>query len=218
MFSIIDIFIHISNGLFVIGSSFRKILWMRVTFILAATAELVYDFFSQNNPLWSMIIWCFVLILTNSFQIYLLIKDHFGKHLTDEIKQIKDNLFPKLDKFSFSTLMRAGEWRDFVDDDLIIKENELTNSVFLILDGTAEIVVNEKVVAFVTKWQFLGEMSFLTGTPATATVKAASKMKLFAWSKDKLTKLIADNHELNESLKDIFSGDLINKINIRNKN
>lgn len=217
MFSFIDIFVHISNGLLVIGSSFRRIMWLRITFILSALTELTYDLFSQNNPLWSMAIWSVVLIITNSYQIALLMKDNLGKNISPDIQQIKDNLFPKLDKYSFSTLMRSGEWCDFEEEDKIILENVYSDYVYLIMDGKAEIIVNNRVVAFVTKWQFLGEMSFLTGNTPSATVKAATKMKLFSWKKDKLTKLFADNHELNESLKDIFSGDLIQKISITNK-
>ena len=217
MFSILDIFVHISNGLLVVGSGFRKIMWLRITFILSALTELTYDIFAQNNPMWSMAFWSIILIITNSYQIIALMKDNLGKDISPEIQQIRDNLFPKLDKYSFSSLMRSGEWRDFGESDKIIEENLQSEFVYLIMDGMAEIIVNNKVVAYVKKWQFLGEMSFLTGNAPTATVIAATRMKLFAWKKDKLTKLINDNHELNESLKDIFSGDLINKINIKNQ-
>ena len=63
----------------------------------------------------------------------------------------------------------------FEPGDTIIKEGESSDAIFELLGGEAVASVGGKGVGLIKKDELFGEMSLLTGTPCTATVKARTQ-------------------------------------------
>lgn len=54
---------------------------------------------------------------------------------------------------------------------VLIKQGEKTDDVFLVLNGTVEVVVDGQVVATIGAGELVGEMALLDGSPRSATVR-----------------------------------------------
>ena len=67
-------------------------------------------------------------------------------------------------------------------------------------------------VAELTDGQFIGEMSFLTGESASATVKAVERTRYVAWLKKDLKLFLERNPNLSPSLQTIIGTDLVTKL------
>jgi len=59
---------------------------------------------------------------------------------------------------------------------------------------------------------FIGEMSFIAGGAATATVRAAQNTRYLAWSKRDLTDLLERNPTMRFAMQTVFSTDLTKKL------
>lgn len=121
-------------------------------------------------------------------------------------------------------LLRGVDWLDRISDeniefmseniavhtygqnDVIIKQGEGGDSMFIIMDGMAKVFIStetDKMVEVAEKkpGEFIGEMSLLTGEPRSASVKAAVDMRVLMMNKNAFSNvLMKDEHILNEMI------------------
>ncbi|TVP64336.1 MAG: cyclic nucleotide-binding protein [Leptolyngbya sp. LCM1.Bin17] len=72
-------------------------------------------------------------------------------------------------------LISAGLRRELAPGDVLIHEGKLCESIYLILDGSLQVSVlalDEQPIAQLASGEVVGEMSFVDGQPASATVSA----------------------------------------------
>lgn len=74
------------------------------------------------------------------------------------------------------------QFREFDEGNIIIKKGDVGKSLFLIIQGTAEVMSNEKVVAELGANSLFGEVSLFIDIVRTATVRAKTKCTLFELS------------------------------------
>lgn len=91
----------------------------------------------------------------------------------------------------------------------IIEQGEEGNSMFILVQGEAEVVVSansvENVVATLHEGEYCGEMSLLTGERRTATVRAVSDCELWEIRKEVLAPILVQNQPLVEQLGEILA-------------
>ena len=58
----------------------------------------------------------------------------------------------------------------------------------------------------------IGEISFIRGGQASATVSATTASRIIRWSSDDLNKLLMRNPSMDIGMKQVFSVDLTNKL------
>ncbi|KAB7739526.1 mechanosensitive ion channel [Parvibaculum sedimenti] len=83
----------------------------------------------------------------------------------------------------------------------LIRQNDTGGSMFVILDGAADVTVKgidggEQQVNVLALDDIVGEMSLLTGAPRTATVKAATPLRVLEITKEAIEALLPDAPEL----------------------
>ena len=96
-----------------------------------------------------------------------------------------------------SVIYRAGEF--------VVRQNKAGSSLFVIQSGLCEVFVKDQQgfdnrVAQVSKGDFFGEMSLLTGAPSTATVRALEDSTLVVIDKALFTSVIQSNPKTSEAL------------------
>jgi serine/threonine protein kinase len=69
-------------------------------------------------------------------------------------------------------LLRWSTWQEVIDGDVIIREGDIDQSVYLIVNGHFEVMKREKAIAELTRGEIIGEIAFLAERKRTATVKA----------------------------------------------
>ena len=96
--------------------------------------------------------------------------------------------------------------------DQLAREGETLDNVMVIFSGRVSVRVEEKLVAELTDGQFIGEMSFLTGESASATVSATEPTRYVAWSKNDLKHFLERNPNLSPLLQTVIGTDLVKKL------
>ncbi|MBI5323912.1 MAG: cyclic nucleotide-binding domain-containing protein [Ignavibacteriae bacterium] len=215
--SFVNLLIHLANVSYLIGSGFKKIILLRVFFVIGCSLEAIYLILISPKDLWAGISWSILIMVLNIIMIAIYYFDKGTLRLKDDERFLFQNVFSKMDKVNFKKLLNAGNWLGMPKGDILIYEKQSTDYLMLLFQGNVEIVVGDKQVAILYPGSFVGEMSFLTGDLTTAMAKAISDVKLYAWKKTDLIKLLAKNQELEKEMRYVFSSDLISKLTSKNK-
>ncbi len=118
-------------------------------------------------------------------------------------------------RFSPSELMalfKQGQWGHLEPGENLIAEGAHPSGIYLIKDGFAQVVTANGIIATLKPNQFVGEISFLTGQAATATVRADGPLRFIYWPTDKLRDLIKRRPGLAEAFHASLNLDLIEKL------
>ncbi len=207
----IDYLVHSANILYFISYSVRDILWLRCLTVLACSS-LIPFFYFQPKPLMVPILWNFAFICLNIVQIGILIYERRPIRFTDDENRLFQMVFRTLTPVEFLKLLKIARWLEARPSEQLAKKGETLDDVMVIFSGRVSVEVDGRLVAELTEWQFIGEMSFLTGESASATVKAVERTRYVAWLKKDLKLFLERNPNLSPSLQTIIGTDLVKKL------
>ena len=122
----------------------------------------------------------------------------------DDIVMIEDEapkelptipLFSELPKNAFIALLERMQMRNTVPDEVIIREGDIDDSMFIVSSGKVKVTKTgdqgrEMVLAHLADGAFFGEMALLSESPRTASVIAEEETLLFQVSRDILSSVV----------------------------
>ncbi len=128
-------------------------------------------------------------------------QDLNSRNLRDMLRRTA--YFERCTELELYALIARG-YRKYLDiGQVICRENDPSEEFYIILSGSVEVFSekNNQVIANLGAGDFFGEISLLTGTPRTATVKAiAMNTVLFVVERQQLQKLLSEYRELGEQI------------------
>jgi len=86
------------------------------------------------------------------------------------------------------------------------------DDVMLIYNGLVSVESDGQTLAQLKDGSFIGEMSFITGGAATATVRAVEPTRYLSWSKAELSRLLNRNPSMRFAMQTVLSTDLTKKL------
>lgn len=125
--------------------------------------------------------------------------------------------FQRFSPTEFAKLLREGRWLVAEPNEILFKEGEETQRMIYVHQGCAQVSCNGKDLGESGPNTFIGEMSFLTKEPSTATVTAKDKLRYIEWSHAKFEKLILDNPGFGLSLHASLATGLAAKLKYQNE-
>lgn len=106
-------------------------------------------------------------------------------------------------------------------NELLLKENQITRSLFLIDEGEVSVYLtkglSEEEIKVNKQGDMFGEMSFLDGKLHSANVKAKSDLKLFIMRKNEFDELIKKNPIIGVKLYQNFVKVLLDMVRSTNR-
>jgi len=109
-------------------------------------------------------------------------------------------LFSMLDDGEVRQLAEKAGVRVFGPGEIVVRQNDGGDSLFLVMKGRLQALVNGIKVGELVEGGVFGEMSLLTGEPRKATVSAESEVTLVELSREILEPLIRRKPEIMEAL------------------
>ena len=120
----------------------------------------------------------------------------------------RNPLFAGLEAEALGALESALRTRTFPANGVICRAGDPGDSLFVIVDGFARVLVGGRPVARLRRGDVIGEMSLATGEPRTATVTAAVPTTALELSRDHVGALIAQEPRILENLSRVLSDKL----------
>jgi hypothetical protein len=208
----IDVFGHGAFALIAVSYLVREIFWLRALSIISCIAGIAYNFFASAIPLWTPIIWNMVFMAVNVVQLLIILRERRGIEFRSEEKEIYQMIFKSFSALEFAKLMRVGKWLNVEQGATLITEKQEATFVYLIYNGQVSIIISGKEVAKLKDGAFIGEMSFITGNPPSATAKTVTPTRLIAWRKDELRDLLHRNPAMESTMHATLGADLSKKL------
>jgi hypothetical protein len=203
---------HLASILTMAAYLLKDILWLRTLTILSCFAGIAFNYFVPATPLWTIIYWNVLFTAINVVQVAIIIKQRSGVHFTEEEKELHDTLFKNFAPFEFMKLMRVGKWLEAKQGEVLATETKPIDSIMLIYNGLVGVESKGKEVAKLKDGNFIGEVSFITGGAATATVRALMPTRYVAWPKEAISKLLNRNPSMRFAMQAMLSTDLSKKL------
>ena len=204
-----SILINIAYLLTFIALSIKEVLWLRIVLTCSHSMIFVNNYYFANN--YNIAMWNFVFITVNIFQI---IKIHYDRKpviIPEEIKDLYDNIFNDFTSKEFLYFIQLGEICK-ISNEKIITLGDLQEDLLLILDGSVSVKRDSIELTTLNRGQFIAEISFLTGQPASADVYVKDSLKYIKWNQNKIKAIKKSNNAFWIKLNNVLTNDLTLKI------
>ncbi len=203
---------HLAFGLIAFSFLVKDILYLRILSILASLFSVLYNFYIPVEPMWLAINWNIIFVLVNIYHIAVIIYEKRPVKMSSKEKELYETMFRGLSPVEFLKITKIAQWKKFKSPLPIIQQGKPVNDLILIYNGMVDILVNDNKVAELKDGQFVGEMSFLTEKPATATCKVSHNTECLVWPQKDFKDLLKRNPSLYFTIQSLLSEQVSNNL------
>lgn len=200
---------HISYILLIGSMLMRKMLYLRILAISAGTFSATY-YITVGDPV--SLFWEILFTLVNLTQLIILAIENRRGRFTAEEEAFVKAVLPTLERAQTRRLLKLGEWTEIADGKVLIVEDTTPSNLFYLVNGSATVERAGRPIGMVGPGDFLGEMSYLTGSAATATVTSVTPLRYLAFDRKNLRAFLEKNDEVRHALESGFNRNLIDKL------
>jgi len=204
-----EIILHLSNLLMVVAFLVRSILPLRLLAIAGGLTGIIYDWHIGEM---GMVAWEGLFTLVNVVQGGVLIYEKQRAKLTAEEKILHQTQFSKLNVVDFYRLIRIGKWVTSGAGDILTIQGKPVEKIMLLTDGASSVEIDGRIAAYCKQGDFVGEMAFVSGNPASATVQTVVPSRYLMWNFNDLKHLLKKYPELTSALQGVFTSNLVDKL------
>ena len=183
----------------------RDQLQLRLLMAVSFFMQGLYYYSVPGGPLFDPLFWKIVSFAANLLMIVLV----FGGKLDFGVPEDLRGLFEKIGVLS------PGQFRKLISNahrvvgngEAILNKGEKPQQLYFLLKGRAAITKQSQTTELASGI-FLGEIAFLNGSSASATVTLQDGAECIAWNSAELHKLLEKDRAINIAMRGIFNSDL----------
>jgi len=210
-FAISDIPGHVSYLIIAISYCLSNIYWLRVAAVVGLLFEILY-FLLTSSALYAGIAWDLIFIAINAYHLVLLTRDRFSIRLASDEHALIKGAFSGLHDAQIAHILKAGSWRNVDVGTKLTEEGRPVHELYFIQRGRLGVQAKGTHVAELGQGCFVGEIAFLTGNAATATVVADEETRLIAFNHARLLSVCKRDTQVAAAMHRLIGRDLASKI------
>lgn len=203
--------VYLAFAFDVLGFSARDELALRSLMLAASVFYIAYFFVASDAPLWEAIYADVVLMMVNLFMIGIVVRERSTRTMSDDAVDLY-RWFPRMSPGHFRRLMRTAERRRTDGPREVTHEYVALECLYFILEGEVTITKAGTATTLPAKGLFIGEVAFLAGVPASATVTLAPGSEYLVWQVPELHRLSKRLPDLGNALIAHLSEDMAQKV------
>lgn len=190
--------VHAGALLYLAAFLFRNQIILRSLIIAGDFVYILYFYLAPETPLWGGIFWSTMFTIVNVAMIALIVADRTHFRLAPNEKHLFEAL-QDLTPGQFRQFLKIGREQVAESHLGITQEGQPLEDLYFVLDRN--ITIEKKGRRSVTPSNtFIGEIAFLLGQPATATVTLEPGTPYFVWRASALKALMQAKPDLGTSL------------------
>jgi CRP-like cAMP-binding protein len=191
----------------------RKVVYLRCLALSSSVCAVIYYLLYFDNPLWLNVFWKSVMIAINSGQLLLIwIEARRIGFANPEEELLYNKRFSNLSISDFKKIISVGEHFQADPPEILISEGQPVEWLLLITKGCVSVKLGDKVIAYCRSGNFIGEMSFITESAATATIQVEEPLSAIRWNKNQLKAILKATPEIENNMHFFFNAELVNKL------
>jgi hypothetical protein len=201
--------VHIGYVLQLAALLSRDILWLRSLLIVAQTTLATYAWLMGVRPIAA---WNAVLVSINIIWVIVILRARRDVKLPPELARLHEQHFAALSAPEFLRLWRKGREETLATGAVLTRRDQYPERLFFLLSGRVTINRRDAPPAALHHGHFVGEMSLLTGEPATADVAADEPARAMVWPARELRAIRVSDPRLWTKIQSVIGHDLVEKI------
>lgn len=183
---------------------------IRILLLVGSMTYLLYYMFAADEPLWEAMIATVAMSLANvvGLTMYLL------GNTVRLIPASQLGLYSMLggvEPGEFRALMKHGRVRRLTEDEDLTTVGKVPEQLFFVIEGDIEIEQGAGRFTIPPR-HFIGEVSLMLGTPASATAHAKAGAQIVEWSRAQLIKSMARRPKLMVAVESLLGRDMARKV------
>lgn len=175
---------HLAGLALIIAVLMPPMPWMRVGLALSGGLALAYALASPGNT--GTAIWAILLMLVSLSLLVRYVLAEQSAKFSDEENALRDTFMPDLNRAAARHLMDRGNWINGKAGETLINEDEAISHLFYLSTGSADVMLKGKSIARCIAGQLIGDVTALSGEPASGTVKLSEDSRFWCISAPQL--------------------------------
>jgi serine/threonine protein phosphatase PrpC/CRP-like cAMP-binding protein len=125
-------------------------------------------------------------------------------------------IFSRLSERELLRVMQVVEVRLYKDGDVVIREGDKGDELFIVLDGKVRIARGDQVITHLGPGEHVGEMALIRSVPRSATVSAVGEAELVSIRRQDFFEILRKEHEVAVKMLWQFLGVLADRLDQTN--
>lgn len=207
-----DYFKYFAFILIAIACLMRKDTSLRFFLILTCLAGIVYSYIGKFPTMTEDILGLSLLLIINLLMFGISwSKKRPVKFLDKNEELLYQQGFGHFNREQFRKIVKIGTFVKADAGDVVTELGKPVSYLIMIVKGKGRVVVGGQTIAFSNPGDLIGEMSFVTRAPASATVYILEPTVYIKWPQSVLRELLASDPQLNEAMQTVFNADFFRK-------
>ena len=206
---------HLNYILVILSVSMSSMRWLRIFAMASGITGVVYYGFLVSDNISAT--WEFIFTMVNAIQLAIMLLAGRRKAMDEDEKLFIETVMPVLDGNLRTRMLKLARWETRQPDDILVEEGQASPQLVFIARGAASVEKAGSIVGVCGPGDFLGEMSFLTGKPASATVRVANEIRCCTYDAATLKMLAQKNPGIRQALEFSFNRNLVGKLERMNE-
>jgi len=207
---LVPLFIYAGLVVKSIGYLTRDELHWRPLLLMASGFQITYYYAAAGTPIWDAVITIGILASINASMIVVVLRERSTRGMAEGAMAIY-GMFPMLSPGNFRRLMRRADHRLATGTQLLLEAGSVPDRLFFVVKGPVEIE-KDGTTSVIEGPAFLAEIAFLTGQPASATVRVREGADYLGWDAAELHALLDRKPALRASFVASLNLDLAQKV------
>ena len=204
------VWVHLASITYVIGFWVRDQLRLRAVVLIGTVFYMIYYYQAAAVPLWSAIFWSAILGVVNLYVSIQLALERTTWRMSQDERTLYC-AFSSMTPGEFRRLIDKAKWRRSEHPTLLTSEGARNRSLFYIVDGHIHLTKGRRSFDM-TAGTFVGEVSYLLKSQATATAYAGKNTRYIEWRHDDLAEIERRSPSIRIAFREILNVDLAAKL------
>ncbi|MCK4823573.1 cyclic nucleotide-binding domain-containing protein [bacterium] len=204
------VLVHLAAMTQIAGYLCRDQLILRSLLLIGTMLYMAYYWLYPETPLWEPLFWGVLISLANTVMLIRIYLDRLHLQMSDDEARLF-RVFHGFTPGMFRKLMAIGTFRYAESVVTLVKEGGEVDKLYFVIDKGFRISKSGNNFDFMPG-AFVGEVVFLSGGLASATVAVPDGACYIDWSLDSLKKLCKKHPELKLRLESLMNQDLAQKV------
>ncbi len=213
----IDLVFHPGNIVYIAaatqaaGMLFRTQITLRIFLLVGSGLYLAYYASAAADPLWEAMAATSAIACANVYGLTMLLLSR-SPRMIPAGQQSLYQMMGGLEPGDFRNLMRVGQLRTLQASEVLTVAGEVPDRLIFLIDGDVVIEKGSAPPFRLPPRHFIGEVSLVLTTPASATVRASAGTKLVEWPRDRLVREMDRRARLKLAVEAMIARDMARKV------
>jgi CRP-like cAMP-binding protein len=204
------LFGHFTYFLLIASMLMRRMVTLRLLAVASGLAKIVYRAVFVLDPV--SVLWETIFVLVNVIQLLIIWYYEHHHRFDDEHQHFADNMPDSVDRSAIKRLLDQSDLKRLQPGAILTTEGQPVTELVYIADGIVKIEHADRVVAICGPGDYIGELSFLSGKPASATATVVKPTRALVFDQAKLATSIGNDAQLRRTLESALNRNLAGKL------